>query len=110
MGLASFFLLELIAYASYKDHEWPFSCHKDVRWILRTSLGIEEGSFDVWRQFSSIEALYVGCEHGYTGVLAKVCTKCLPQGIELHTNEYIVDISIDKYSDFCDKVRKHTLL
>ena len=65
------------------------------------------------RQFSSIEALYVGCEHGYTGVLAKVCTEGFPhfpQGIELHFNEIIVDISIDKYSNFCDKFRKHTLL
>ena len=62
------------------------------------------------RKFSSIEALYVCCEHGYTGVLAKFCTKGLPQGIELHTNEIIVDISIDKYSNFCDNVRKHTLL
>ena len=62
------------------------------------------------RQFSSIESLYVGCEHGYTRVLAKVCTEGLPQRIELHTNEIIVDISIDKYSNFCDKVRKHTLL
>ena len=60
------------------------------------------------RQFSSIEALYVGCEHAYIGVLAKVCTKGLPQGIELHTNEIIVDISIDKYSNFCDKVKAHT--
>ena len=68
------------------------------------------GHFMFSRKFSSIEALYVGCEHGYTGVLAEVCTKSLPQGIELHTNEIIVDISIDKYSNFCDKFRKHTLL
>ena len=52
------------------------------------------------RKFSSIEALYVGCEHVYTGFLAKVCTEGLPQGIELHTNEIIVDISIDKYTNF----------
>ena len=76
---ASFVLLELIAYTSYKDHEWPFSCHKAIGWLLKTSLGLEDGSFDVFKAiFIDRSIQYVGCEHGYTGVIAKVCTKGLP--------------------------------
>ena len=46
---ASFVLLELIAYTSYKDHEWPFACHKAIGWLLKTSLGLENRLFDVFK-------------------------------------------------------------
>ena len=49
---ASFVLLELIDYTSYKDHEWPFACHNAIGWLLKTSLGLEDGSFDVFKAIS----------------------------------------------------------